>query len=147
MKTHPTYYGLSPFAWLLWILTAIAIGVAIPVVVSSLTAQHHNEPPQLVSFSAQPVYDAAGFLIAFPVTVRHKITDKPADGSAPKSWIQTTEFDLVHQAQHTMALDGETVELGSVRDDIINVAGALHRLHNPPPLPRMTRKAIRGNPK
>lgn len=109
-------------------------------------AQHRVSQPQLVSFSGQPIYDETGKLMAFPVTLRYKITVHPSEGET-KSWIQTAEFDLVAQEKMTLPLDGNTVEFSAVRDDIIEVAGALFRTMHPPPLPQMQRKAIRGEPR
>lgn len=130
-----------------WVAVVIvALSIAIGVLVAA-AAQHRIEPPQLVSLSAQPVYDADGKVTAFPVTLIYRITEKRTDGTKPNSWITTDNFDLVAQAQNTIALDGNTVTLGIVREDLTEVAGALYRSVHPPPLPTMQRKAIRGEPR
>lgn len=125
------------------ILLAIGLGVAVAV----YAAQHRIAQPQLVSISAQAVYDADGKLIAFPVTLRYKVSLHASEGATAKSWVTTAEFDLVAQEKHTIPLDGNTVEFSAIRDDLIEVAGALYRREHPLPLPQMQRKALRGTPR
>lgn len=127
-------------------MVIVALSIAIGVLVAR-AAQHRIEPPQLVSFSARPIYDADGKLTAFPVTIIYRITEKRTDGTKPNSWVTTDNFDMVAQAQNTIALDGNTVTLGIVMGDLIEVGGALYRSVHPPPLPTMQRKAIRGEPR
>lgn len=113
----------------------------------AFSAQHRIAQPQLVSISAQAVYDETGKLIAFPVTLRYKVSLHASEGSDAKSWVTTAEFDLVAQERHTIPLDGNTVEFAAIRDDLIEVAGALYRREHPLPLPQMERKALRGTPR
>lgn len=107
-------------------------------------AQHHMEQPQLVSFSGQPVYNAEGGIAAFPITLTYRQIEKRFDGKKPESWITTDTFDLVKQEAHTMALGGNTMAYGAVREDLINVMGALYRSMHPPPMPQMQNSAFRG---
>lgn len=107
-------------------------------------AQHHMEQPQLVSFSGQPVYKPDGMLESFPIVLTYRQTEKRFDGKKPESWITTDTFDLVKQELHTMALGGNTMAYGAVREDLLNVMGALYRSVHPPPMPQMQNSAFRG---
>lgn len=136
MKQKTTFYGLRWWALLFVIAVVFASWI--------LAAQHHMEQPQLVSFSGQPVYNAEGGIAAFPITLTYRQTEKRFDGKKPESWITTDTFDLVKQELHTMALGGNTMAYGAVREDLINVLGALYRSVHPPPMPQMQNSAFRG---
>lgn len=161
MKIHRSFLGLNWWLvagviwWVIMGVVALSIGVLVvravlhriePPQLVSLSAQHRMEQPQLVSFSGQPVYKPDRTLESFPIVLVYRQTEKRFDGKPPASWITTDTFDLVKQELHTMALNGNTIAYGAVREDFINVLGALYRSVHNDPLPEMQNSAFRGEP-
>lgn len=97
------------------------------------------EKPQLLSFTATPLYDSDGELLSFQVTAKFKVIMIMPDGKKQRPHIRNIEFDLVQNAGQSVIINHTTnkeiVELADFGTDLLGVADFMWELNNPGPLP------------
>lgn len=105
------------------------------------------DKPQLVSFTATPLYDDAGALLSLAVTAKFKVMMLLPDGKAKQAHLRSVEFDLVRQSGQSVVIGNELVEFGDVAADIVGIAEFAWKMNHPDPLPVnkpvVRRKAIK----
>ncbi len=98
------------------------------------------DKPQLIQFSATPLYDDAGKLLSLQVTAKFKVVMLMPDGKERRPHIRSIEFDLKQGGSVT--IEGQIVEFVDFAGDILAITQAVWDQQNPGPLPTR-RKALR----
>jgi hypothetical protein len=102
--------------------------------------------PQLVTFTATPLYDPAGTLVSLHVTAKFRVPLDMPNGQTKTPGIRSIDFDLI-QGQEAM-IGNQIVNYRDIADDILGVSAFAWKLQNPDPLPvhrRSLREQASGN--
>lgn len=128
--------------YFIWLAVLAAIAVLAVVVFAAQRPRPMYSPPRVKEISGRPVWDMAGTLLKFPITVTLHVIDAQPSGTVDEVIIGSVEFDL-RANNGSVVLDGIQHDYREIADALLAAAEREWLQTHPAPLP-VTRRSLRA---